>query len=150
METTVNKQSRFHMSIKTKKIAADLISYLFVALFVYTAASKVLTFSTFEKVIGKSVVFGDYKTIVAWSVIVIEIVISVLLIAPKTRKIGLFASLGLMTLFTIYLIYMISSGNKLGCSCGGFISELSWKGHVWFNIAFIILAVTGLKFYKEE
>ena len=150
METILEKQSRLRLSGKTKAIIVDIIVYLFVLLFVYTAASKFMTYDKFSGVLHRSVLIGAYSSTIAWFVPAIEIVISILLIAPSTKKIGLIASLGLMTVFTIYLIYMINSGSKLSCSCGGIVSALSWRQHIWFNILFIILAIIGLKTYKKE
>lgn len=151
METTVpkTKPSKLSLNERSRKILVDVISYLFIALFIYTAGSKFITFENFVFVLGKSVLIGQYNHLIAWLVPTIEIIISIFLIIPKTRNSGLIASLGLMTLFTTYLIYMINSGSELGCSCGGIVSALSWKQHIWFNIIFIILAITGLKINKK-
>lgn len=149
METTLKKHRRFFISDQNKQIIVDIIIYLFVALFIYTAASKIMTYEKFSVMLHRSVLIGAYSSTIAWFVPTIEIIISTLLIIPATKKIGLIASLGLMLVFTIYLIYMVNSGSKLSCTCGGFISTLSWKQHIWFNIGLIILAVTGLKLYKK-
>ncbi|WP_316819264.1 MauE/DoxX family redox-associated membrane protein [Pedobacter nyackensis] len=150
METTLNKQPRILISDKTKKIIVDVIAYLFIALFIYTAASKIMTYREFETVLHRSVLIGNYSSIIAWLIPTVEIIISTLLLIPLTKRIGLIASLGLMTVFTLYLIYMINSGSKLSCTCGGFVSSLSWKAHIWFNISFIILALIGINLYKKE
>lgn len=149
METTLNRTSRFHMSDKTKAIIFEVITYLFIMLFVYTAYNKFITFDLFKGVLGRSVLIGQYSFILAWLIPSLEVILSVLLIIPKSKRIGLLGSLVLMILFTIYLIYMINSGSKLSCSCGGIVSALSWKQHIWFNIGFIILAAIGLKIHKK-
>lgn len=150
METTMNKPRKVYISDQTKKIIVDIIAYLFVGLFIYTAASKIMTYDNFSGVLHRSVLIESYSSTIAWLVPTIEIIISALLIIPFTKKIGLIASLGLMILFTVYLIYMVNSGSKLSCTCGGFISTLSWREHIWFNIGLIILALLGLKLNKKE
>ncbi len=146
----MNKRSRFYLSDKTRGFIVDVIVYLFVGLFIYTAASKVMDYKNFESTLKGSVLIGNYNTIVAWMVPTSEIIMSILLIVPITKRNGLICSLGLMTIFTTYLIYMIVSGVKLVCSCGGVVSSLSWQEHIWFNIGFIILAIIGLVLYKKE
>jgi uncharacterized membrane protein YphA (DoxX/SURF4 family) len=150
METLLNKRSHFGLSHKTTIIIADVIIYSFVILFTYTATSKIQSFKSFTLVLGKSVLIGEYNTLVAWVVPSLEIVISALLILPATRKWGLFSSLVTMVIFTMYLIYMINSGSQLICTCGGVLSSLTWKQHIWFNGFFIALALIGLKLYKPE
>ncbi|PYF76547.1 MauE/DoxX family redox-associated membrane protein [Pedobacter nutrimenti] len=150
METTLQKRSRFALSDKTKETICDGISYLFIALFLYTAVSKLMTFESFERVLGRSPLIGHYNTLIAWTIPIIEIVISGLLLIPLTKKHGMYLSFFLMLLFTVYLIYMILSGSQLPCHCGGVISSMSWKQHIVFNTGFIALAVTGLIFYRNK
>jgi hypothetical protein len=57
---------------------------------------------------------------------------------------GLLASFGLMTVFTIYIAYMLLTSSHLPCSCGGVISKLSWKEHLWLNVLLSVLAAFSL------
>lgn len=149
METIMNKRSRFYLSNKTRGFIVDVIVYLFVALFIYTAASKLMTIETFKSVLSGSPLIGEkFGKTVALLIPSVEILISFLLIIPFTRKLAFCATLALMTVFTGYLIYMVFSESNLPCSCGGVISKLSWQQHIWFNISFAILALTGLILYK--
>lgn len=145
METVIKKLTFLNLSNRNIEILIDVITYLFVLLFVYTAASKLLTISTFIDVLGKYPVIGKYNTFVGYAVPGIELVISAALIIPFTKRIGLFMSLIIMLLFLLYIIYMIISGSELPCSCGGIISKLSWQQHLWFNSVFIVLAGIGIK-----
>src|SRR5690606_41617749 len=67
-----------------------------------------------------------------------------LLFIPAFRKIGLYASFILIALFTGYLTYMIVFTPDLPCSCGGVLAALSWKQHIFFNLLFILLSLTGI------
>lgn len=150
MQTTDKKIQILNFSDKSKAVIADVVTYSFIVLFIYTATSKIQSFSSFKLVLSKSALIGEYNVLVAWVVPSAEIVISALLIFPGTRKAGLLFTLAIMLVFTTYLIYMVNSGSQLICTCGGVLSSLTWQQHIWFNAVFILLAVTGLKFHKSE
>lgn len=149
METTLNKRSGFRLSDKTRRVIVDIICYLFIALFVYTAANKLMTFEYFVGVLGNSVLIGKYSRIVSWLVVCSEILFSILLLLPRVKKIGLIGSVLLMGAFTLYLVYMINSGSQLTCSCGGVISEMDWNEHILFNSCFILIGIFGIKLYNK-
>lgn len=130
-------------SAKSKGIV-QLICSFFIFLFVYTALSKFLELNRFEAVLGTSPLIGDKKAIVAWSLPSIELIVALLLLFPKTQPIGLLFSFFLMTIFTLYVIYMILSIPNLVCSCGGIISSLTWKQHLLLNVFFMMLALAGM------
>lgn len=144
METTLNKRSYLKISANTREIIMDIAVYLFIILFMYTAASKLLTIKSFASTLAKSPLIGSLNYVVAWAVPIVEIIISIALIFPRLRKIGLLASLILMAAFTFYLTYMIFSDSKLPCHCGGVISTMTWQQHIWFNMSFIALALIAL------
>jgi uncharacterized membrane protein YphA (DoxX/SURF4 family) len=150
METTLNKQTVFRLSAKTCEIIIDIITYSFIILFMYTAADKLLTIKSFASTLAKSPLIGGYPMILAWAIPIIEIIISIILIIPSARKTGLQASFLLMTTFTLYLTYMVFSGSKLPCHCGGVISSMTWQQHIWFNLAFVTLAIFGLLISRKK
>ncbi|WP_316814319.1 MauE/DoxX family redox-associated membrane protein [Pedobacter heparinus] len=144
MQISLNKQPRLHLSAKHRELITDMAIYLFVILFMYTAASKLLTIKPFASTLAKSPLIGSYSLIVAWTIPIVEMLISFLLIIPQIKKWGLYAALFLMSVFTLYLMYMVFSGTELPCHCGGVISKMTWQQHIWFNLAFVALAITGL------
>jgi hypothetical protein len=121
-----------------------IISYLYVLLFVYTAVSKLLEFNDFRTQLGQSPVFAAVAEPVSYGVIITELLISVLLIAEKTRRAGLLLAFALMIMFTAYIIIILNFATFVPCSCGGFIESLNWTEHLIFNIAFILLAIVAL------
>lgn len=133
-----------------KTAIADLAAYLLLALLIYTAASKFFTIDSFASTLAKSPLIGNLNKIAAWSIPISEVAISSLLIVTKTRKWGLYTALALLVIFTIYLSFMVLSGSKLPCHCGGVVSTLSWKQHIWFNIAFISVAFIGILMYSRD
>jgi hypothetical protein len=127
-----------------KSLVVEIISGLFILLFLYTSLSKLSDIHAFKEILGKSPLIGKFAQLIAWTLPTIEIIVAILLFFPRTRKIGLNLSLVLMIGFTGYLIYMIYATPNLPCSCGGVLSSLTWKEHIVFNILFTLLALLGI------
>lgn len=132
-----------------KKWLVEIISLLFVLLFIYTAVYKILDFRNFQAVIGQSPMITRFAPLVAVGVPIAEIAISGLLILPRYRIIGLCASFAIMLLFTFYISILLNLNIHLPCSCGGIIAEMNWSQHLIFNIVFVILALVGISIYKR-
>jgi hypothetical protein len=132
------------MLMKLRATYLNLVTALFIFLFLYTAISKVMQFDTFRQTLSRSPLVGSYADAIAIAVPVIEVLVSGLLFFPFTHKAGLYGSLLLMLIFSAYLGYMICFAKDLPCSCGGVLQDLSWQQHLWFNLFFTILAATGI------
>ena len=132
-----------------RELVVDFTAYAYILLYFYTAFSKLITYSSFLKVLSDLPVIGDWHELVAIALILIEIVFGLLLVFPKTRLLGLWLSLGLMMTFTFYLSYHIMVNSKLLCSCGGVISGMSWPQHVVFNAGFIFAGAVALIINKD-
>jgi hypothetical protein len=126
-----------------KKTIVEVISALFILLFLYTAINKTFDIHPTVTAINKSLLISSSE-LVAWLVVIAEYITALLLFLPATRKAGLYSSLGLMTIFTGYIIYMKAFVEKLPCSCGGVISKMTWNQHMLFNIISILLAIVAL------
>jgi hypothetical protein len=127
----------------------DIISALLLLLFLYTSLSKLADHETFKNVLSASPLLKPVAGIVAWLLPVTELGIVVLLFVPFLRIKGLYASFILISLFTLYLIYMIIFTPHLPCSCGGVIKLLTWPQHIFFNLFFLLLSFTGIHLYKR-
>lgn len=127
-----------------KLITIAIISYLFVFLFIYAAISKLLDYHDFSIKIGQSPLLSPFAGYVAIGVPVIELVIAVGLLLPKWRITSLFASLCLMTAFTVYIYIILNFSSFVPCSCGGILEKLGWTEHLIFNLVFVVLAIIGL------
>lgn len=122
----------------------EIISALFILLFVYTATSKLLGYDNFRGTIVKSAFLRPYVNIVAWLIPSVELIVSGLLFIQRTRLWGLFGSLILMISFTGYVGLLLAFEKNLPCSCGGVISEMSWTQHLIFNSLFLAFAALGI------
>ncbi|WP_205513190.1 MauE/DoxX family redox-associated membrane protein [Longitalea arenae] len=133
----------------TKATLVEIISILFIILFLYTGISKLMEYPVFKEQIAESPILKPVAPFIAWSLPLTEFLVSLLLIIPRWRLKGLYASLLLMIAFTIYIGAIMTFAKELPCSCGGIISLLSWQGHLIFNSSFIVLAYLGVRFEKQ-
>jgi hypothetical protein len=122
----------------------EIIALLFVILFLYTGISKLMEYTVFKEQIATSPLLAPISSWIAKVLPAIEIIVSVILFIPRTRLKGLYTSFVLMILFTGYIIAILTLNEHIPCSCGGVIEQLSWKGHIVFNSAFIILSLIGI------
>lgn len=133
-----------------KEWIIEIISALLVGIFIYAATSKFFNFSLFVAQLHTHPYLKSFAGIIAWIVPATELLISLLLLLPTTRKGGLYGSAALLIVFTVYLCLMLLSGKPLPCSCGGFISLLNWRQHVVFNLVLILFAIIGIHLYGNK
>lgn len=129
-----------------KELIIEVIVFLFVLLFLYAAGIKLTEYKLFIAQMGVSPLITKYAKILAWMVPSLEIIISILLIIPKFRALGLYAAFALMMVFTFYIIAIFSVSTELPCACGGVLSKLGWKEHLIFNICFDLLGLIAILF----
>ena len=129
---------------KRKSLITEIISLLFIMLFVYAASSKFMEFDKFQIQIGQSPLLTPFVGLVSWIIPTIEIIISILLVSSKTRAAGLYASFTLMVLFSFYIYAITRYSYFIPCSCGGVLQHMTWNQHLVFNLFFVFLAITGL------
>lgn len=116
----------------------------FFLLFLYAASSKLLDYEKSELQMSKSPIITDFAFILVWLVPSTEIIIAIMLVIPRTTMLGLYATLGLMSMFTAYIIAILYFTDSIPCSCGGVLEKMSWDQHLIFNIFFMILSVTAI------
>lgn len=128
----------------------EIISVLYIILFIYTGISKIMEYDVFTEQIAQVSFLKPFSEVIAVAVPATEFLISFLLIIPAWRFKGLCLALLLMSLFTTYIFGILLMNDQLPCSCGGIISELSWTQHLVFNSTFIMLATIGLLCLRGE
>src|SRR5882757_5894286 len=128
----------------------EVISILFMILFLYTGISKLIEYSVFREQIAESPILAPLASFIAWSLPLIEFSVVVLLFVAKWRMKGLYASLILMILFTGYVIALVSFSDRLPCSCGGVLEQLSWRQHIVFNSVFTGLALWAILLHRKS
>lgn len=134
----------------SRNVAIEIISALIILLFVYTALSKLTNFVSFQYSIAQSPLLEKNVRIVAWTVPILELIISILLLLPRTRVWGFIASTCLMLLFTLYVAYLLVFIPSVPCACGGIMKTLTWPQHLFVNITYTILSAYGFWLAKTN
>jgi hypothetical protein len=138
------------MNSKSKlSIILQVISSLLVFLFVYTAVSKLMDLKSFQLTLHASPLITNKNILVSWALPTVELTTAVLLLLPRTRLLGLYSAATLMTIFTLYLGYMILFTPNRPCVCGGVFRVLSWEEHLAFNIFFTLLCFTAIRIQRK-
>ena len=137
-------KTKFQISELTKEKIVIAIRWICMALFVYASYAKVVDHERFLKGLTRVHIINGYAYIISMAVPISEIIVSVLLLIPRTAKIGLYCFVTVMVGFTFYIISAMIWEKNLPCNCGGAIERLSWMQHIWFNIAFILIAILAI------
>lgn len=123
----------------------EIVCGLLILLFVYTAVSKLADFRAYQLRLRLQPWVGDRYRAVSLLLPAIEILTAILLIVPSLRKVGLWLAAGLMAFFSFYVGWLLSfRGDRLPCECGGIIRRLSWEGHLFLNLGFLMVALAGV------
>lgn len=133
-----------------KKIALEGIISLLILLYLYTGLTQLLSFKFFYGNIFNQPILQWSKPILVYAIPLSQLLIAVGLFFEKTRKPALWASLGLLTMFTVYVVLIIMNAlARVPCTCGGVISSFTWPQHLAFNLFFMLLNVIALLLKKR-
>ena len=134
-----------------RQVFLEIISALLIMLFLYASISKFLDFQRFIAEMNNQPFPNEWTPFLVWIIPPLEIAIALSLMVERTRLIGLFAALVLMTLFTIYTCFVLFHFfSYVPCSCGGVIRKLTWNQHLVFNLFFVVLSVTGIVLQRRK
>ncbi|MFC0776871.1 MauE/DoxX family redox-associated membrane protein [Flavobacterium sp. HJSW_4] len=138
------------LQVRLKNAFVETSSLLFVLLFTYAAIAKILDFENFQVQLGQSPLLSSYATWIAYMVPAIELLISLMLMIPKLRSTGLYASLSLMAMFSSYIFIMLHFSSFVPCSCGGILEKMSWNVHLIFNLFFVGLSLASILMFPPS
>src|SRR5260221_4555532 len=103
-----------------RQVLIECISALLIMLFLYASLSKFLDFTTFIGEMNNQPLPKSWTPVLVWVIPCSEILMCIALLFERTRLLGLYASLGFMSLFTIYsIIIILNFFGRIPCSCGG-------------------------------
>ena len=129
-----------------KNLFPELAAAMLIFIFLYTSISKIANWQLFLDSLKHFPLLRTIPFIVACGVVWAELSAVLLLLLPKFRWIGLYFSLLLLILFTLYIGFMMLFASELPCSCGGIIQQLTWKQHLLLNLSLIVIAAAGIAF----
>jgi energy-converting hydrogenase Eha subunit A len=120
-----------------------LMTTALILLFTYAAVSKLASVSLFRAQLHLQPFSHSFADLLVFAIPAIELIAVALLLADRTRDLGLLISVVLLAAFTITYILVLYAG-KLPCSCGGILSRMSWGAHLVFNCFFLAAGMTAL------
>jgi uncharacterized membrane protein YphA (DoxX/SURF4 family) len=138
------------MNAKKKILLVEIISALFILLFVYAALTKVTEYQKFRIELGKSPLLNSYAEVIAAAVPGIELLISLLIAIKRFQYYALYFAFSLMAVFSAYIVAILKFSPYIPCSCGGILQNMTWTQHLIFNIGFIVLGVVGVLSYPNK
>ncbi len=128
-----------------RQLFIELIVSLLILLFLYASISKFLDFDRHIHEMSNQPLPRFMRPFLIWGIPPLEIAISIALIFERSRMTGLYASLVLMALFTLYTGFVLFHFFPyIPCSCGGVIRKLTWGQHLVLNLFFVGIALTGI------
>jgi uncharacterized membrane protein YphA (DoxX/SURF4 family) len=130
------------------KVLLEVLVFLFIILFVYAAANKLMDHEKFVVQLGQSPMLTRWAGLVAWVIPLLEVVVSLMLVFPLSRRLGLYGFLNLMVMFTGYVIIISNFSPYVPCSCGGVLERLGWTQHLYFNLFFVGLSTVAIHLYE--
>ena len=133
-----------------KEILIEIIIFLFVLLFLYAAGIKLIQHKTFVAQIAQSPLLTKYEYPISWIIPGVELLIAIMLVTPRIRVFGLYAAFGLMVIFTIYIVAILTISRDLPCSCGGILSSLGWRSHLVFNLGFVVMGFVAIMLLPKQ
>jgi len=132
-----------------KTILIEVITYFFILLFLYTGVAKLSEVHLFREQMLSSPFLGPLAGVFAWALPIGEILLAVALFIPALKLKALYGTLVLMSFFTLYVIIVYFVDNRLSCSCGGIIEQLTPKQHILFNSACVALSTLAIALHKH-
>ncbi|PKD18404.1 hypothetical protein APR41_04435 [Salegentibacter salinarum] len=131
---------------------SEIIRFFLAILFIYTGATKLFDYSSFyDNLYNNPLINSRLLTnFLSIGVPILELIVGSLLLYPKKKLLGMIAAMGLLNLFTIYILGILFLSPYTPCSCGGIISLLSWHQHLYFNLGCIAIGLLGLYLMKNN
>jgi putative oxidoreductase len=128
----------------------EVLAFALFFLFVYASSSKLISFNFFQLDLQRSPALGKYAIPISILIPSFELIVSGLLLFEKTKTYGFIGSVILMTIFTIYVGWVLFFTKERPCSCGGIIRNLNWQNHMIFNIFFLLLSISGIYLQRKR
>jgi putative oxidoreductase len=137
--------------MRARKLFVEVTVALLVVLFLHTAISKFLDFKGFVYDLNNQPFPNSFTPYLAWLIPITELVIVCCLLFEKTRLAGLYASLILLLVFTVYTcLVLLNVFAYVPCSCGGVVSYLTWAQHFYFNLFFVVITSIAIALNRDR
>ncbi|MFC3560193.1 MauE/DoxX family redox-associated membrane protein [Pedobacter jamesrossensis] len=133
MEKSYSNSSTTKTTNRYGEVSYWICSFVLIVIWCYAVFAKLSDLRLYQNQMEQQPFSHGVKTLLTYLVPFLELAAAVLLIANKS-KLGLWVSFSLLFAFTIYIILILTHFfPSTPCSCGGFISKMSWEKHLYFN-----------------
>jgi Methylamine utilisation protein MauE len=120
-----------------RKLIIEIISALLIVFFLYNAISNYLQIQSLKNLLA---FYTTDISGIAWTIIVVEAIIVLLLFIPRTRLAGLLTAL----LLILYAGYTVLRTPHFPHDFGGILNNLSSKQHILIYSLLVLLAIVGV------
>nr|WP_199083382.1 MauE/DoxX family redox-associated membrane protein [Pedobacter sp. ASV19] len=138
------------MNYKMRTVIVEVISALYILLFVYAALTKMTDYQKFRIELGKSPLLNSYSGIIAVAIPGIELIISLLIAIKRFQYYVLYFAFTLMAIFSAYIVAILKFSPYVPCSCGGILQNMTWNQHLIFNVGFLLLGAVAIVLYPKK
>jgi uncharacterized membrane protein YphA (DoxX/SURF4 family) len=120
-----------------RKTILEIISALLILFFLHSSISNYIRLQSLKNLLG---FYTIDTTGIAWTIVVVESIIALLLFIPRTRLVGLVAVL----FFTLYAGYTVARTPHFPHNFGGILDNLSSWQHILIYGLLTSLAIAGI------
>jgi len=124
---------------------------LLILLFVYAATTKLTSFAEFKIQLYRQTIPHEVAAILAFVIPATELAAVALLFFGKTMLKGLYLSLSLLSVFSLYItLVVLHFWSRVPCPCGGILGHMTWTVHLAFNLLFIAVNLIAIHIQIRE
>ena len=134
-----------------KMIVLEIICFLLIALLLYAGISRLLELKTFTDDINNQPLPNQLTPLFVYGIPAWQLLTAITLMFEKTRLVGFWAALAIMTLYATYNILILSNYfGRIPCTCGGMIRHMDWKPHLVFSLFFAGISLAGILLKRKH
>jgi hypothetical protein len=134
-----------------KEILSISLASAMILLFIYTGFSKLFNMEDFADAMKLQPLPTWMTRVLAKTLPFLEMVVAAILMWPKTRLVGFYASAILMLAFSLYVgMGAVHIFKYVPCSCGGVFRHMSWPHHFWLNLFFLAISLAGIMVSRKH
>ncbi|OCA77124.1 hypothetical protein BBI01_01280 [Chryseobacterium artocarpi] len=134
--------------MRTKNIISEIVVFILILTWVYTFASKVFDFETFERQIRGAYLLSSGGNLLPYILQLVHAGIILMLLNKNWRRLGLITSMVVLVLYTGYLVYVLKFAPSIPCSCIALFNWINWNDQLYFNFIILAINIIGLVMFS--
>ncbi len=135
--------------VSLRKLISEIGLLLIIGFFAYTLSNKLLQFDAFKLNVARTGLF-EGQMVDAVSYLAVSMEACSILLLVFSRKWGLRFALLMMLVFTVYILYLASTGHYEVCGCGGVLNGLKFQWHLLINLVLIFILLLYVIYHRSH